>query len=244
MSFSVTNLETVDYVLYAFILAILVFAARRVIRWAMTRGQSGGARNRKLSNFLLDKELQLRYVLFVTVLSGLIVGALGYMIYVQRNTGSEQLSDLLSEFGNSLDDIANRHYAEDRMMVYKMIAIGVGLVVILSAYLVIMTHKVAGPLFKVTLYFDKMAEGKLGRVTPLRQGDMLQDFYQSFSDMHNAVRTRAVADADKLDELVAKLKTAGNQADYRGEARSKLNDELDKLAAHVEKRKQQAWGAA
>jgi hypothetical protein len=234
-----SKLGTADYILIVLAIAIIAFIVRRTIGYAMTRGQAGGARNRKLSNFLLDKELQLRYVLFVTVLSGLIVGALGYMIYVQRNTGSEQLSDLLSEFGSSLDDITDRNYAEDRIMVYKMIAIGIGLVVILSAYLVIMTHKVAGPLFKVSMYFEKMAEGKMGRVTPLRQGDMLQDFYQTFSDMHAAVRTRFLDDATKMDELVAKLKASGNQADYRGEARSKLNEELDQLAAHIEQRKKQ-----
>ena len=54
--------------------------------------------------------------------------------------------------------------AEDRALVYKMVGVGVGLVVILSLYLLIMTHKVAGPLYKVSLYFDQMAEGRLGNV--------------------------------------------------------------------------------
>ena len=235
-----SSFQTVDWVLFVFVCIVGAYVIRRGVRYLTTLNQSGGARNRKLSNFLLDRRLQLRYVLFVTALSGLIVGALGYMIYKQRNEGSEQLAtDLLSQFGDTLDDIADRHYAEDRIMVYKMIAIGVGLVAILSAYLVIMTHKVAGPLFKVSMYFDKMAEGKLGRVTPLRQGDMLQDFYQAFSDMHGAVRGRFTDDAAKLDELVTKLRASGNQADYRGEARSKLNDELDRLAAHLEQRKKQ-----
>ena len=56
----------------------------------------------------------------------------------------------------------------------------IGLVIGLSLYLVVMTHKVAGPLYKVALYFDKMADGRLGQVWPLRKGDMLVDFYESF----------------------------------------------------------------
>ena len=32
-------------------------------------------------------------------------------------------------------------------------------------------------LFEVSIYFDRMAEGRLGRVTALRRGDMLVDFY-------------------------------------------------------------------
>ena len=44
---------------------------------------------RKLSNYLLDKSLQLRYILLVTLLSAAIASALGYMIYDQRRAASE-----------------------------------------------------------------------------------------------------------------------------------------------------------
>ena len=37
-------------------------------------------RQRKLSNYLLDKKLQLRYVVLVTLLSAVIAGSLGYLI--------------------------------------------------------------------------------------------------------------------------------------------------------------------
>jgi hypothetical protein len=194
---------------------------------------------RRLSNYLLDKKLQLRYVLFVTVLSGVIAGALGFLIYHQRHLGSATIEDDLASQFNGVPEISDKLDGEDRMLIYKMIGVGVGLVVILSAYLAIMTHKVAGPLYKVSMYFDRMADGKLGRVTPLREGDMLQDFYQSFSDMHASVRGRFVADAAKMEELADKLKASGNQADYRGEARSKLNDQLEQLAAHLAQRKKQ-----
>lgn len=195
---------------------------------------------RKLSNYLLDKSLQLRYVLFVTVLSGLIAGALGYMIYHQRVDASSSIeADLAAQFHSDLDEISNKLDVQDRLLVFKMIGVGVGLVVILSAYLVIMTHKVAGPLYKISMYFDRMREGRLGNVTPLRKGDMLTDFYESFSDMHNSVRKRFQGDADKMTELVDKLKATKDQSDYRGEARSQLNEELDQLSAHLAERKKQ-----
>ena len=127
--------------------------------------------------------------------------------------------------------------SDDQALIYKMVGVGVGLVLILSAYLVIMTHKVAGPLYKVSMYFDRMAVGKLGKVTPLRQGDMLQDFYVNFHEMHDAVRARAVADNDQLEQAVIVLRAAQDQADYRGEAKSKLVDALESLDHHVQERK-------
>jgi hypothetical protein len=201
---------------------------------------------RKLSNYLLDKKLQLRYVLFVTILSGVIAGALGYLIYQQKRAASESIErDLqaLTQADASQEDfqehVASGLESEDRALVYKMGGVGIGLVVILSLYLLIMTHKVAGPLYKVSMYFDRMAVGRLGVVTPLRQGDMLQDFYTSFKEMHDALRARAVADASAMEKALQTLRDSKNQADYRGEARAKMDEALDELDKHVTERKKQ-----
>lgn len=199
---------------------------------------------RKLSNYLLDKKLQLRYVLLVTILSGLIAGALGYLIYQQKRLASESIEkDLasLTQADASQEDfqehVASGLESEDRALVYKMAGVGIGLVVILSLYLLIMTHKVAGPLYKVSMYFDRMAAGRLGVVTPLREGDMLQDFYLNFKDMHDAVRARAQDDAAILEKALETLRDSRNQADYRGEARAKLDEALDELDKHLAERK-------
>lgn len=199
---------------------------------------------RKFSNYLLDKKLQLRYVLVVTILSGVIAGALGFMIYQQRRAASESIEkDLaaLTQKDASQDQfqeqIASDLASDDQALVYKMVAVGMGLVIILSVYLVLMTHKVAGPLFKVSMYFDRMADGRLGVVTPLRKGDMLVDFFTSFKDMHDAVRGRAQEDVATMDKAVQALRDAQNQADYRGEAHGKLTEALEALEKHVTDRK-------
>ena len=131
----------------------------------------------------------------------MIAGALGYLIYQQRRAASESIErDLAGADAERRDRrTASRSrsratsQSDDRALVYKMVGVGVGLVVILSLYLVIMTHKVAGPLFKVSMYFERMADGRLGNVTPLRQGDMLQDFFANFKEMHEAVRASAIS---------------------------------------------------
>jgi hypothetical protein len=102
-----------------------------------------------------------------------------------------------------------------------------------------MTHKVAGPLFKVSMYFERMAEGRLGQVTPLRRGDMLQDFFGDFKATHESLRARAIADVEQLERAAAALRGSRNEADYRGEARARLDDALDQLDHHVTRRKNQ-----
>jgi nitrogen fixation/metabolism regulation signal transduction histidine kinase len=199
---------------------------------------------RKLSNYLLDKSLQLRYILLVTILSAVISGALGYMIYDQRRTASESIERDLQALTQAdashqefQEQVASGLESDDQLLVYKMIAVGFGLVIILSAYLVIMTHKVAGPLFKVSTYFEQMAEGRLGVVTPLRRGDMLQDFFGHFKAMHESLRSQAQVDVDTLERALQALRTAHAEADYRGEARGRLDDALAALDRHVAERK-------
>ena len=199
---------------------------------------------RRLSNYMLDKSLQLRYVLLVSILSAVIAGALGYMIYDQRRTASESIERDLQALTQAdashqefQQQVASGLESDDQLLVGKMIAVGFALVIILSAYLVIMTHKVAGPLFKTSIYFDRMAAGRLTVVTPLRRGDMLQDFFEKFKDMHDAVRQRSSDDVAAMEKAVVALRESRNQGDYRGDAHSQLNEELDKLEAHVANRK-------
>ena len=194
---------------------------------------------RKFSNYMLDKRLQLRYVLLVTILSGVIAGSLGYLIYQQRHAASASIeSDLaaLTQNDSSLADfqsqVAAQMGSQDRALVYKMVGVGIGLVVILSLYLVVMTHKVAGPLFKVSMYFDRMAEGRIGNVTALRRGDMLQDFFDSFREMHEAVRGRLQADVVTLEGAATTLRA-------RAAEHPELAAALDALDQHLAQRKKQ-----
>ena len=187
---------------------------------------------RKLANFLIDKKLQLRYVILVTALSAVITGVLGYLMYRQENEVTEVLAaDVMAETGDAelaaqaRDDMES----EDQGLIYRMVIVGAGLVIILSLYLTVMTHKVAGPLYKVSLYFDRMTEGKLGKVTALRKGDMLQDFYGNFREMHDALRGRQLADVAAMQKF---LDAAG------GVSRSgEIGHELDDLQKHLNARK-------
>ena len=156
--------------------------------------------HRKLSNFLIDKKLQLRYVIVVVLISAIIAGVLGYLIYQQERQASAALDAGLEAFG--LGEVAQDLAAKDSALVYKMIGVGIGLATILAMFLLIMTHKVAGPLFKVSMYFDRMAVGRLSVVTPLRHGDMLRDFFETFQQMHEAVRERQSADVATMNAAV------------------------------------------
>jgi hypothetical protein len=79
-----------------------------------------------------------------------------------------------------------------------------------------------------------MKEGRLGNVTALRRGDMLQDFFGNFREMHEAVRTRMQSDVITMESAAVALR-----AKATSDGKSELAQALDGLDKHLTQRKKQ-----
>jgi hypothetical protein len=90
-----------------------------------------------------------------------------------------------------------------------LIASGLLLVFGLAVYGIKMTHKVAGPLFKVGLYFGKMREGRLDKVYNLRKGDQLVDFYEHFKTAHAGAVQLQQDDIARLKAVITAAEASG-----------------------------------
>jgi len=90
-----------------------------------------------------------------------------------------------------------------------LIGTGLLLMVGLGIYGIKMTHKVAGPLFKVTLYLAKMRDGRFDKVWNLRKGDQLMDFYEHFKAAHGGVVTMEKSDIERMKAAIEAAEAAG-----------------------------------
>lgn len=95
------------------------------------------------------------------------------------------------------------------LILYVLIGTGLLLVVGLALYGIKMTHKVAGPLFKVSLYLGKMQQGRFDKVWNLRKGDQLVEFYEHFKTAHAGVVQMEKDDIEKLSAVIAAAEQAG-----------------------------------
>jgi hypothetical protein len=95
------------------------------------------------------------------------------------------------------------------LILYVLIGTGLLLVVGLAFYGIKMTHKVAGPLFKVGLYLSKMQSGRYDKVWNLRKGDQLVDFYEHFKTAHAGVVAMEKSDIVQLKAVIAAAEQAG-----------------------------------
>ena len=115
--------------------------------------------------------------------------------------------------------------AGDFGIVKRMAGFAAVLIVVLSMFLIVMTHRVAGPLYKIGMYFERMRDGRLSEITDLRRGDQFQDFFEHFKYAHQALRGRTREEIALYDRF---LRACEAQPELTVELRQKL-DELSSL---------------
>jgi methyl-accepting chemotaxis protein len=185
---------------------------------------------RYIRNYLVDRKLQLRYIGVVSLLSAAICTLLGYLIFSQQRSASQMIIDSMKAADwippeVQAETIQHLH-SSDLTGIAVMAGVCVGLIMVLSMFLTVMTHKVAGPLFKISMYFDQIKEGKLPKLQDLRKGDEFQDFFKKFKRMTETLRDKTESDLRAYTAFVGACESAGVPA--AGELGHGI-DELKKL---------------
>jgi nitrogen fixation/metabolism regulation signal transduction histidine kinase len=117
-------------------------------------------------------------------------------------------------------------------------ALLIGLVAGLGLLVIVFTHKVAGPIFKMKRLLRQVGEGKLVVREKLRKGDELQHFFETFENMVNDLRRRQMEEVSKVDRILERLadspmSTRGmREVDENGvellkQLRREMQDQLD-----------------
>jgi hypothetical protein len=181
---------------------------------------------RQLRNYLLDKGLQLRFTLIIVAISATLTGGLGYVVMSKAHEASRVVQVRALD---PTDEMAQQLVAQfahnDKVMLGVLVGFGLLLSLVLSAYGIVLTHKIAGPLYKVTMYLDRLRDGKLGQVYNLRKGDELVEFFGHFKAAHDSLRERTQEDIALLEKAIAAAGT-GPLCDELKAARDKKVESL------------------
>src|SRR5262252_6037186 len=180
----------------------------------MNTGETAMSRpvyKRKVKNYLLDVGLQLRYTAAIVIVAVVLTVILGWRIY----TATQDTSKVILWTGlvdpATAQELQSQFAHSDRTVMAGIIGFGLVLVLSIGGVGILLTHKVAGPLYKISSFFGRIRDNKLGPApAKLRKGDELQDFYLSFRDMHNAIRGRTEEDVRVLENALAALESSSD----------------------------------
>lgn len=181
-------------------------------------GGHGAPRRR----YLVDRGFQLKYALFMAA-AGLVVAA---VFGVWLHQAHVQATALLSP------DPDTRALVEhsDRLLLGAFVAIAVLLSAALGLLGVVITHRVAGPVFVMGHYLHVLAEGRFPRMRTLRRSDELKQFFQAFLDAVDAMKLREAKHAAVLEDAVRRMRAAAAAA-------PELAPAIDALARAAQERR-------
>jgi len=154
--------------------------------------------------FLLDRGFQLKYALLMAAAGLLVAGVFGLWIHQAH----AQATALLAP------DPETRALVErsDRLLLGAFAAIAVLLATALGLLGVVITHRVAGPVFVMGHYLRVLAEGRFPRMRTLRRSDELKTFFRAFLDAVDALKVREARHTAVLEDAVRRMREAAQAA--------------------------------
>ena len=104
--------------------------------------------------------------------------------------------------------------AHQQQMLLLVLTTALGLLVVLIGLAgIVVTHKVAGPVYKMKRQIKDVGQGKLGVPAPLRKGDDLVELFQAFEAMVVSLRERQEEEIGKLDRAISVLESKASPGD-------------------------------
>jgi methyl-accepting chemotaxis protein len=138
-------------------------------------------KNRR-KRYIVDKRLQYRLLMYNGIYLLVIILAIGagLVLPLALELSNPDLS--LAQKGEAVSKIL---YLQSRLSPILLIVI-----LILIAHSVVVSHRIAGPLYRFRSTFNQVAQGDLSRVTRIRKGDFLLNEQAKIEEMIEALRSR------------------------------------------------------
>jgi len=165
-------------------------------------GESGAVHPRR--RYLVDRGFQLKYAL--------LMGGAGLVVAVVFGLWLHQVhAQAIALLG---PDAETRALVErsDRVLLAAFGVIALLLALALGLLGVVVTHRVAGPVFVMGHYLSVLAEGRFPRMRTLRRSDELKAFSRTFIDAVEAMKAREEGHARVLEDAVARMRAAAGRA--------------------------------
>ena len=168
--------------------------------------KSNAPAKRHIRNYLIDRQFQLRWMFRVIVIISIIVTIMGYFLYQTIADATDQM--LAQKLGDveltneSVNAFVTQASKDKELTVYTLVVWLCSLVVFISLATIALTHRIAGPIFKMRRIFASINGDNLGLwENKLRRGDELKEAFEDFDDMLRRLRESRREDIEKLRDI-------------------------------------------
>ncbi len=189
---------------------------------------------RRLRNYLLDRRFQLKYTSVFVFTAISVAAVLGAIAYDYSHGQTEALSAQLAAHPDFQADMVNKleswSSAQDRKVLMAILSGIAILALVLGITGIIITHRMVGPAYRLKKMFYETEKGRYRMPGRLRRGDELQDVFDAFVRVIDALRARNRDMISRLELALLQHKSSSDE----GNLEKNLSDMRDRLKAEIE----------
>lgn len=175
----------------------------------------------KRKQYLVQKRFQLKYVGLILALTFLTAALCSYVVYYTTmiNLGEKLASVYPQGRLVSIVRIVNFRIILSVLLVSPLVAL-VG---------IMLSHRIAGPIFRMEAFLKNMAAGDLTSKITLRAGDELINLSDGMNDVAETLRASFQRQRSQMDKVLAELNSLKDLAREKRQDPSKVNAAVDSL---------------
>lgn len=173
--------------------------------------------------YLIDRRFQIKYTLMVVILSSIVFLIFGYRLYRGELAKTQilQIQNL---------DVQNLVQSQDTTILYYLAAFFLLQLASLVVLGILITHRIAGPVFRVQKYLEDAAKGgELKTLDKVRSRDEFHEFFDSLSELIDRFKAKTDVQKAKVDELKHALDKARNDVAQIDRCKALCNELLSIL---------------
>jgi methyl-accepting chemotaxis protein len=188
--------------------------------------------------FLINKAFQIKYTVIIAVIGIVIAVLWGTLFYKASKENSQQMLMLVQVDPNlsSMTDIIKDKLArEDNKIMLYLVAFVIAIFLSLVIWGILITHRIAGPIFIISRYVDSITDGKIPETRPLRKKDELKEFFEKFNKMLESLKERENVDLVVINDTLKTLE--GIKESIPQDKRADIEREIGELNKLIERKK-------
>jgi len=180
----------------------------------------------KRTQYLVQKEFQLKYVGMILALIFLTAALCSYVVYYTS----------MISLGEKLASV----YPQGRLVsIVRAVNFRILLSVIFIAPLVALvglfaSHKIAGPIYRMELFLKAMGEGNFASRITLRTGDQLTTLADGMNNLADSMRSNIMRQRAQMEKTIVELDMLKKLADATSKNPTKIDTAINRLDSEIE----------
>ncbi len=180
----------------------------------MNTTASGAQPKLTRKSYLIDRGFQLKYTVLLVAAGALICALFGAMMYLVHLDSQRGLVAELSRLTPTLSPELALQLRESEVTLVSLIVVTTLLMAsALGLFGVLVTHRVAGPVYVMSRYIGTLAQGRFPLMRGLRRNDELKSFFERFQSAVETLRQRELEEVKELEEALAVLNRIAGSGD-------------------------------